>query len=251
MLELPAEPYEYADWRRCRVGLDYHVEVLGHWYSVPHRLARAVVDARVTERGVELFHNGSRVAAHVRSPLRHRHTTIPEHMPSAHRRHADWTPARLRREAATIGPATAGMVEAILRAKPHPEQGFRACLGILSLPGTRLRRGPGRGRLPAWSRHRSPQLRIDRFHLGQRPRPRLCGRTRAGHAAHPAPEHPRRRLLPLRRNHADPPHQRRSAQPWLGRHGAGARGAETSAGPGGPRLRGAPGPAGRARGHRA
>jgi transposase len=144
LLELPPEPFEYAEWRRCRVGLDYHVEVLGHWYSVPHRLARAVVDARVTERGVELFHDGVRVATHPRSPTRHRHTTIPDHMPSAHRRHADWTPARLRREAAAIGPATAGMVEAILAAKPHPEQGFRACLGILGLV-----RGYGAARLEA------------------------------------------------------------------------------------------------------
>ncbi|WP_240756911.1 transposase [Roseicella aquatilis] len=144
LLPLPAEPYAYAEWRRCRVGLDYHVEVLGHWYSVPHRLARAVVDARITERGVELFHNGSRVAAHVRSPLRHRHTTVPEHMPSAHRRYADWTPARLRREAAAIGPAALGMVEAVLRAKPHPEQGFRACLGILGLV-----RGYGAARVEA------------------------------------------------------------------------------------------------------
>ncbi len=144
LLELPPEPFEYAEWRRCRVGLDYHVEVLGHWYSVPHRLARAVLDARVTERAVELFHNGGRVAAHPRSPLRHRHTTTPDHMPSAHRRHADWTPARLRREAAAIGPATTGMVEAVLAAKPHPEQGFRACLGILGLA-----RGYGAARLEA------------------------------------------------------------------------------------------------------
>lgn len=144
LLDLPPEPFEYAEWRRCRVGLDYHVEVLGHWYSVPHRLARAVVDARVTERGVELFHNGGRVAAHPRSPLRHRHTTTPDHMPSAHRRHADWTPARLRRDAAAIGSAAAGMVEAILAAKPHPEQGFRACLGILGLV-----RGYGAGRVEA------------------------------------------------------------------------------------------------------
>lgn len=144
LLDLPAEPYAYADWRRCRVGLDYHVEVLGHWYSVPHRLARAVVEARISEHGVELFHGGTRVAVHLRSPLQHRHTTVPEHMPSAHRRYADWTPARLRREAAAIGPATAGMVEAILRAKPHPEQGFRACLGILGLV-----RGYGAARLEA------------------------------------------------------------------------------------------------------
>jgi transposase len=144
LLDLPPEPFEYAEWRRCRVGLDYHVEVLGHWYSVPHRLSRTVVDARVTERAVELFHNGGRVAAHPRSPLRHRHTTTPDHMPSAHRRHADWTPARLRRDAAAIGSAATGMVEAILAAKPHPEQGFRACLGILGLV-----RGYGAGRVEA------------------------------------------------------------------------------------------------------
>ena len=84
----------------------------GHWYSVPHRLARAVVEARVTERGVAV------AAIHVRNPLRHRHTTVPEHMPSAHRRHVDWTPARLRREAAAVGPAAAGMVEAVLGANP-------------------------------------------------------------------------------------------------------------------------------------
>ena len=144
LLPLPAAPFEYAEWRRCRVGLDYHVEVHGHWYSVPHRLARAVVDARVTERGVEVFHNGAVAAIHVRNPLRHRHTTVPEHMPSAHRRHADWTPARLRREAAAVGPAAAGMVEAVLRVKPHPEQGFRACLGILGLV-----RGYGAARVEA------------------------------------------------------------------------------------------------------
>jgi transposase len=130
---LPAEPFEYAEWKRCRAGLDYHIEVHGHWYSVPHRLIREAVEARITDRTVEIFHRGARVAVHVRSPLRHRHTTVPEHMPSAHRRYADWTPARLRREADRIGPAAAGLVELILTTKPHPEQGFRACLGILRL----------------------------------------------------------------------------------------------------------------------
>jgi len=90
-------------------------------------------DTRITDRTVEIFHHGVRVALHVRSPLSHRHTTIPDHMPSAHRRYADWTPSRLRREAAQIGSATAALVELILKAKPHPEQGFRACLGILRL----------------------------------------------------------------------------------------------------------------------
>jgi len=144
LLPLPAEPYAYAEWRRCRAGLDYHVEVHGHFYSVPYRLMRETIEARVTDQTVELFHHGARVASHVRSLQQHRHTTIPEHMPSAHRRHAQWTPTRLLREAAAIGPATIALVERILAAKPHPEQGFRACLGIL-----RLVRGYGPERLEA------------------------------------------------------------------------------------------------------
>jgi transposase len=133
LLSLQSEPFEYAEWKRCRPGLDYHVEVHRHWYSVPYRLIREIVEARVTDRTVEIFHHSVRVAVHVRSPLPHRHTTLSDHMPSAHRRYADWTPARLRREAAQIGPATAALVELILKAKPHPEQGFRASLGILRL----------------------------------------------------------------------------------------------------------------------
>jgi len=144
LLPLPSEPFEYAEWKRCRPGIDYHIEIHGHWYSVPHRLIREVVEARITDCTIEIFHHGVRVAAHVRSPLTHRHTTVPDHMPSAHRRYADWTPARLRREASDIGPATAGLVELILGAKPHPEQGFRACLGIL-----RLVRGYGVERVEA------------------------------------------------------------------------------------------------------
>lgn len=133
LLAPPAEPYAYAEWRRCRAGLDYHVEVHGHFYSVPYRLVRETIEARLTDRTVELFHGGVRVAAHQRDPRQHRHTTVPEHMPSAHRRHADWTPTRLLREAAAVGPSTIALVERILTAKPHPEQGFRACLGILRL----------------------------------------------------------------------------------------------------------------------
>jgi transposase len=133
LLPLPADAYVYAEWRRCRAGIDYHVELYGHWYSVPSRLVREAIEARITEQTVELFHRGTRIACHIRSPLRGRHTTIPEHMPSSHRRYADWTPTRLMNEATIIGPATAALVEQILHAKPHPEQGFRACLGILRL----------------------------------------------------------------------------------------------------------------------
>jgi transposase len=129
----PSERYQYSEWKRCTVAPDYHVEVDGHYYSVPFGLLRETVDARFTDGTIEVFHKGTRVASHVRSRLANKHTTIPEHMPSSHRRYAEWTPARLVREAGKIGPATIALFEAIMKAKPHPEQGFRSCLGILSL----------------------------------------------------------------------------------------------------------------------
>ena len=130
---LPAEPFVFAAWQECRAGLDYHVEVDKHYYSVPHTLLRQKMWARFTARTVEVFHNGRRVAAHVRSSSNRKHTTMAEHMPSAHRRYAEWTPERLRRQAAEIGPNTAILVEVILAERRHPEQGFRSCLGIIRL----------------------------------------------------------------------------------------------------------------------
>jgi transposase len=133
---LPSEPYRYAEWKRCGVAPDYHVEVDDHYYSVPFRLLRETVEARITSATVEVFHKGQRVASHAFSAVRSRHTTITEHMPSAHRRYAEWTPQRMMREAASIGPAAIALVEAIMKAKPHPEQGFRSCLGIMRLVRT-------------------------------------------------------------------------------------------------------------------
>src|SRR3989442_15371071 len=95
---LPSEPYQYAEWKKCRVAPDYHVEVERHYYSVPSRLIREQVEARITDSTIEIFHKGSRVASHARSNVRNRHTTVREHMPSSHRRYAEWTPARMMRE---------------------------------------------------------------------------------------------------------------------------------------------------------
>jgi transposase len=141
---LPAEPYVFAEWKQCRVGLDYHVEIDKHYYSVPHQLLREKVWARITARTIEVFHRGKRVAAHVRSSSNRKHTTVREHMPSSHQRYADWTPERLRRQAGAIGRHTAALVEIILRERAHPEQGFRACVGIV-----RLAKSYGRERLEA------------------------------------------------------------------------------------------------------
>jgi transposase len=130
---LPGDDYEFAEWRFARVGTDYHVEYESFFYSVPHGLIREQVDLRATSRTIEIFHRGQRVAAHQRRYGGRRHGTDPDHMPSAHRRYADWTPERFRRWAASVGPQTEGLITAILAHRPHPEQGFRTCLGVLRL----------------------------------------------------------------------------------------------------------------------
>lgn len=130
---LPRQPYELAEWKKCRVAPDYHVEVDGHFYSVPYQLLKKEIDARATDTTVECFYKGKSVAVHARSFLKGRHTTLPEHMPAAHRAYADWTPRRLIRWAENVGPGTAKTVEAIMAARAHPQQGFRSCLGLLRL----------------------------------------------------------------------------------------------------------------------
>ncbi|HWU65027.1 MULTISPECIES: IS21 family transposase [Rhizobium] len=128
---LPAEPWVHAEWKRCRVGLDYHIALERHHYSVPHRFARREVEVRFTARTVEIFLGSERIAVHMRGSGNGRHTTIPEHMPSSHRRYGEWTPAKIREEANRIGPMLSLLVEKIIEAKPHPEQGYRSCLGII------------------------------------------------------------------------------------------------------------------------
>ncbi len=130
---LPAEPFVYAEWKKVRVNIDYHVEVGHHFYSVPYALVHQQLEARVTATTVELYRNGERVASHARSEARGRHTTKPEHMPKAHQKHLEWTPTRITHWAGTIGHKTRELVEAILADRPHPEMGYRSCLGILRL----------------------------------------------------------------------------------------------------------------------
>jgi transposase len=140
---LPARPYEFAHWKQAKVHVDYHVEVEGHYYSVPHTLVGRKVDLRHTATTVEIFHRGQRVASHPKVEQRGRHSTVDSHMPP-HHRFARWSPERLRRWAEQSGPATAQLIEAILTTRRHPEQGYRSCLGILRL-GERF----GAGRLEA------------------------------------------------------------------------------------------------------
>jgi transposase len=130
---LPVERYDFGLWRTARVNIDYHVEFERHYYSVPYQLTGETVELRATAATLEIFHQGARIASHARSGLSHQATTVTAHRPKSHQRYLEWTPSRLLEWAQTVGPFTAELFDKIMAAKPHPEMGFRSCLGILRL----------------------------------------------------------------------------------------------------------------------
>jgi len=134
MLPLPEERYVYAAWKpKATVNIDYHVEFEKHYYSVPHQYRQKKVDIRYTQITLEIFCRGKRIASHVRDTRMGKHTTIPEHMPKSHRAYLEWTPTRIINWAGTIGSSAKTLAETILKTKPHPEQGYRSCLGLIRL----------------------------------------------------------------------------------------------------------------------
>ena len=141
---LPASRMPIARFKRARVNIDYHVELDGHYYSVPHRLVRAEVELRITASTVEIVAGQQRVAAHAYSAVKGVHTTVAEHMPASHRAHLEWTPAKLIAWGLSLGAATGAVVRWQMEHRPHPEQGYRACLGL-----QRLARQRGNERLEA------------------------------------------------------------------------------------------------------
>ena len=135
---LPTIRYEYAQWRSATVNIDYHVafhirDRHYHYYSVPYRLVRHPVTLRVTRKTVEIYFKGQRVAAHRRSDEPGKYTTLTEHMPESHKRHLQWTPSRILNWSRSTGPSCAKVAKTIMDNRPHPEQGFRSCLGIIRL----------------------------------------------------------------------------------------------------------------------
>ena len=130
---LPSIPYEYAECKKARVNIDYHIEIEGHYYSVPYQLAKEQVEVWLTARAVEVLFKNRRVAAHPRSAEKGRYTTLLEHMPKAHQKYLEWTPSRIIDWAGRMGPHTRTLVTSIMESRRHPEQGFRSCLGIIRL----------------------------------------------------------------------------------------------------------------------
>ncbi len=141
---LPPTPYVYAEWKKARVHIDYHVDIHGYYYSVPHQLVKKQLDVRLTTYTIECFHKGKRVASHQRSYQKGGHITIREHMPKSHQHYGDWSPQRFRQWAEKTAPTTAQLITQVLSSRRHPEQSYRSCLGIL-----RLSKAYGSSRLEA------------------------------------------------------------------------------------------------------
>jgi len=130
---LPAERFDMSQWSRATVNIDYHIAFDGNFYSVPYTLVQQVVEVRSTPTTVEIFHNGNRITSHLRSRGRGQAITQNEHRPRSHQAHLEWPPSRMVNWARSIGPNTAQLFERILNEKPHPEMGYRSCLGIIRL----------------------------------------------------------------------------------------------------------------------
>jgi transposase len=130
---LPEHKFEFATWKIAKVNIDYHVEVDKHFYSVPYKCCGEKVDIRITQNTIEVFKLGELVSVHKRKNLPGRHTTIAEHMPSNHRKHAEWTPDRILNWAGQNGVATKELCINIIAKATHPEQGFRSCLGVIRM----------------------------------------------------------------------------------------------------------------------
>lgn len=171
---LPAEPFRASTWKKVGLNIDYHVEFEHHFYSAPHTLLREELWVRATASSVEIFHLGARATCHVRSFVRGGRTTKPEHMPSTHRAHAEWTPTRILGWAETLGPSTRAFCEAILRERRHPEWGYRSCLGLFRLAkkyGDARVEAASRRALFAGARSYRHVLTILQHNLDQQPLP--------------------------------------------------------------------------------
>lgn len=129
---LPAQPYVYRDIKQARVHLDYHVEYDQHFYSVPYQLVKQRVSIHADQQLITIYHGSKQVAQHARV-FGSGHTTHPNHMAKAHLKHQEWSPQRFLKWAAQIGEHTTYVVEHQLSSRRHPEHGYRACLGLLSL----------------------------------------------------------------------------------------------------------------------
>jgi transposase len=133
LIPLPVHTYEFAQWKKARVNIDYHFEIYGEYYSAPYVLVHEELEVRYTSRTVEALYKGRRVASHIKSNRPGHYETVKEHMPKSHQEHLEWTPSKMIAYAKAIGPKTAEFVTRVLESRRFPEQGYRSCLGVIRL----------------------------------------------------------------------------------------------------------------------
>jgi transposase len=129
---LPRDPFTFAAWKKARVNIDYHIEINRHYYSVPYQYVHETVEARISEKTVEIFLKGNRIATHTRNDTVGKPSTLPEHRPQKHQ-DLEWTVARISAKGRAVGESTAAALQRIMKSRKHPELGYRACLGVLRL----------------------------------------------------------------------------------------------------------------------
>ena len=194
---LPARRYQFAEWKKATVNIDYHIEVMRHYYSVPHQLIKKKIDVRITENSIECFYKSKPVAAHRRSRKKGGYTTLKEHMPKSHRQWAEWNPDRFIRWALKIGPDTAKLIETVIGSRPVAQQGYRSCLGILRLAKRYGDAAPGGGQQTG-AGHRGQKLQEHRVDpQAQSGRPTGTASQRGCHR-YRARQYPRGSILPLK-----------------------------------------------------
>ena len=129
---LPQQAYQYTYVKKVRVHMDYHVELEGHYYSVPYRLLREQLEAHISGELVTLYHNGQLISSHPRK-RQFGYSTLEKHMPENHRQYAQWTPERFLKWGAVSGDSTVKLMNHILDSKDHPTQAYRYLMGLMQL----------------------------------------------------------------------------------------------------------------------
>jgi transposase len=128
---LPVNEYEYKEFKLLKVSIDYHIQLDHALYSVPYQLIHKKVEVWFSSKMVSIYFEGKEVAMHPRLYKRGAYSTQKVHMSSAHQKYLEWSPGRIMNWGLTIGKHTSKLLQTIMKRKPHPEMGYRSCLGVM------------------------------------------------------------------------------------------------------------------------
>jgi transposase len=131
---LPETSYEMRKIKQVTVMKNGHIYLNEdqHYYSVPYELIGKKLQLQYSRSEVDLYLKYELVASHKRVRSPHNYTTDPAHLPAQHRYVTEWSPAFFMEKAKSIDPVVEYYISQVLAKKQHPEQAYKACMGILS-----------------------------------------------------------------------------------------------------------------------